>query len=201
MKKCFVVLTVAVVLFSTVSACWGWFIYHKPEFRGRVIDAETKEPIEGAVVVVVYYKWRIIGHLGGGNVKPLDARETLTDSRGEFYFPTYTAFTPGSREDVVEFIIFKPGYIKSLGPSLAGHPMREKFFSSDVIGKVGEIRDGLNSWKGILGVVDLKRAKTREERLRGKPLPPYDYSSKELPLLIKIINEESKNLGLEGGYK
>lgn len=201
MKKCFVLLTVMVVLFSTVSDGWGWLIYHKPEFRGRVIDAETKKPIEGAVVVVVYYKWRIVGHVGGGNVKSLDARETLTDSRGEFYFPSYNAFTPGSREDVVEFIIFKPGYIHSRGPNLAGHPMREKFFSSDVIGKVGEIRNGLNSWKGILGVVELKRAKTREERLRGKPLPPYDYSSKELPLLIKIINQESKNLGLEGGYK
>ena len=188
MKKCFVLLTVMVVLFSTVSDGWGWLIYHKPEFRGRVIDAETKKPIEGAVVVVVYYKWRIVGHVGGGNVKSLDARETLTDSRGEFYFPSYNAFTPGSREDVVEFIIFKPGYIHSRGPNLAGHPMREKFFSSDVIGKVGEIRDGLNSWKGILGVVELKK---------GDGMAPSPDFNEKLPLLNKTINEDRKRRGLE----
>ena len=43
-----------------------WPIYHKPEFKGKVIDAETKEPIEGAVVVVVYNKitYAIIEKIG-----------------------------------------------------------------------------------------------------------------------------------------
>ena len=38
-------------------------LYSKPEFRGRVIDAETKQPIEGAVVVVLYEKWQFAGQV------------------------------------------------------------------------------------------------------------------------------------------
>ncbi len=188
MKKCLISFTVALVLFFTVSDGWAWLVYHKPEFRGRVIDAETKEPIEGAVVVVVYYKWRIIGHLGGGHSQPLDARESLTNSKGEFFFPSYTAVTPFSKEGIVQFIIFKPGYLKSPGPSLSGYHMIEKFFSSDVTGKVGEIQDGLDSWKGILGVVELKR---------GEGLAPSPEFRDKLPLLNKAVQEDRVRRGLE----
>lgn len=197
MKKCFVVLAVAVVLFSTGSACWGWLIYHKPEFRGRVVDAETKEPIEGAVVVVLYWKRYLMGGPGGPSSTIFNARETLTDVKGEFFFPSYTTVTPLARETIVQFIIFKPGYIHSLGPNLTGYFMREKFFSSDDIGKMGEIRDGLDVWKGILGVVELKKANNCEERRRSVPGRPFEVS-KELPLFFKIIEEEDTYQMKEG---
>ena len=45
---------VTLVCFSLLTSAYSWPIYSKPEFRGRVIDAETKQPIEGAVVVVLY---------------------------------------------------------------------------------------------------------------------------------------------------
>ena len=94
--------------FST--SAYSWPIYSKPEFRGRVIDAETKQPIEGAVVVVLYKKWGF-GGPGGGNTLPFDAKETLTDKNGEFYFPSYTTIIgPLSRTSRADFIIFKPGY-------------------------------------------------------------------------------------------
>ena len=50
----------AAILSPTSSQ--AWLIYHKPAFKGKVIDAETKKPIEGAVVVVVYKK--ILAGLG-----------------------------------------------------------------------------------------------------------------------------------------
>lgn len=195
MKKYFIFFTVAVVIFSTVSACGGWLIYHKPEFRGRVIDADTKTPIEGVVAVVVYYKFRLIGHVGGGHIQPLDARETLTDTKGEFFFPSYTAFTLFSREDSAQFIIYKPAYMYSEGPPELNYPMTEKFFSIDVIGKVGEINAGpYGSWNGILGVVVLKRGD------RSATSPP-EFRSEKLPLLYKAINEDRNNRGLEGEIK
>jgi hypothetical protein len=193
MKKLLIFSFSLLILLSTVSDGWAWLVYHKPEFRGRVIDAETKELIEGAVVVVVYYKWRIIGHLGGGNVKPLDARETLTDSRGEFYFPSYTAFTPGSREFYASFIIYKPGFMYFSSPyfrtkELEGVNM-EDFFAIDVIGKKGQIDAGsYGSWKGILGVVELKR---------GEGMAPSPDFREKLPLLNKAINEDRIRRGLE----
>ncbi|MBI3583826.1 MAG: hypothetical protein HY096_07745, partial [Nitrospinae bacterium] len=38
-------------LIPTPSHALWWMVYHKPAFKGKVIDAETKKPIEGAVVV------------------------------------------------------------------------------------------------------------------------------------------------------
>ena len=93
------------------SQAFAWLIYNKPEFRGKVIDAETKQPVEGAVVVVLYEKWEF-GGPGGGNTLPMDAKETMTDNMGEFYFPSYkTMIGPLSRASEVSFIIFKPGYM------------------------------------------------------------------------------------------
>lgn len=192
------------------SQAFAWLIYSKPEFRGRVIDAESKQPIEGAVVVVLYEKWEF-GGPGGGNTLPMDAKETLTDKNGEFYFPAYkTIMGPLSKVSEVSFIIFKPGYMSVTRIDGINIP-DEKYFSieKDMIGKEGELKyvntrlydPDTVTWKGRMGIVELKRTKTREEKLLAIPSPPTDYTSKELPLFIKIINEAGNNLGLKGGYK
>jgi hypothetical protein len=212
MKKLLIFFMAAMVIFSTISACGRWFIfYHKPEYRGRVINAETKAPIEGAVVVVMYHKQFIMGLAESGKESIMKVKETLTDSKGEFYFPSDTGLMPFfSTELFSAFIIYKPGYMYSNGDQkpdshnqwgLSSAVLIEKYFSSDVIGKVEEIRAGYDHWKGPLGILELQRAKTRKDRLLAMPAPPGDYTSKELPLFVKIINEESKNLSLEGGYK
>ncbi|HYA15639.1 MAG TPA: hypothetical protein VEF33_14980, partial [Syntrophales bacterium] len=143
------------------------------------------------------------GGPGGPGSTLFDVRETLTDAKGEFYIPSYISFIPFSRDSFADFIIYKPGYMRTCGPSyyFNNGPMTEEFFSAGAIGQEKEIRNGQAHWKGILGIMWLQRAKTYEERRRGMPSPPGDYTSKDLPLLIKIINEEDKNLGLKGGYK
>jgi hypothetical protein len=197
MKKLLILFIAAAVLFS-VSACGRWFIfYHKPEYRGRVIDAETKAPIEGVVVVVMYYKQFIMGVAESGKVSIMKVKETLTDSKGEFYFPSDTGLMPFfSTELFSAFIIYKPGYVSSSGPrGLYNAVLIEKFFSIDVIGKEGEIRDGYDSWKGPLGIVELMKGDGMS------PSPPADYRSKALPLLFKAINEDRKRRGLEEDVK
>ncbi|MEK7846623.1 MAG: hypothetical protein AAB257_06635, partial [Nitrospinota bacterium] len=94
----------------TKSYAGGWLIYSKPEFKGKVIDAETKEPIEGAVVVAVYSKQAI-------RIEPesvgitIDVKESLTDKDGDFRIPSYiTIIDPFAWSKPVTFIIFKPGY-------------------------------------------------------------------------------------------
>jgi ankyrin repeat protein len=78
-----------------------------------------------------------------------------------------------------------------------------------MIGKEGEIKyvnthfasPVTHTWKGLMGIVELTRAKTREEKLRTMPSPPTDYTSKELPILIKLQYIERINLGLEIDHK
>ena len=91
MKKTLIFFISAVVLFiNCTPSNAGWLIYHKPEFKGKVIDAETKEPIEGAVVVVVYNKHSLLSGPGGGYSSVIKVKEALTDQNGEFHFPSYT---------------------------------------------------------------------------------------------------------------
>ena len=110
--KFFTALITALILMGTVSGSYagGWLIYHKPEFKGKVIDSETKQPIEGAVVVAIYYKKSMMGIVESYSVI-MNVKETLTDKNGEFYIPSYTTvIQPLSWESKATFIIFKPGY-------------------------------------------------------------------------------------------
>ena len=105
----------ALILALDVSQSYaGWLVYHKPEFKGIVIDAETKAPIEGAVMVVEYYTQPLITGPAGGSSSVMKVKETLTDKKGEYDFPPYTTLIqPNSIEDHAEFIIYKPGYKSS----------------------------------------------------------------------------------------
>ncbi len=203
MKKNIIISTFIIFILLATSA-HAWLIYSKPEFRGRIIDAETKQPIEGVVVVVVYKDHTIVGGPGGGGTSVIKAKETLTDKKGEFYFSSYTTLMgPNSKVDYVDFIIFKPGYMAGYAPTL-NSVLDEKFFSTDVIGKEGVVHDDtiLNgkTWKGVLGVVELKKTKPNESMSSAMP---DDCSEKDLPLLYKSIEEDDIIRGLlpKGGRK
>lgn len=189
-----------------ISESSAWLIYNKPAFKGKVIDAETKEPIEGAVVVVIYKTHTIIGSPAGGDSSIIKVKETLTDKSGEFNFPSYTTVTnPNASEYYADFIIYKPGYAGDANyPKYQINPPSfvdwEKFFSEEY-GTKKEIYKRSRSAIVTYGVVELPRVKTKKERLRAKPSRPTDVGSKELPLLYKAINDERKRLGLKGEVK
>ena len=88
-------------------------------YQGKVIDADTLEPIEGAVVVTVWNEERAT--IAGADVRFRDARETLTDRNGDWAVSgpkgetddmnPYTSLLLGKyylRDPY--FIIYRPGY-------------------------------------------------------------------------------------------
>ncbi len=194
-------LTIILIVLFSATAFAGWLIYNKPAFRGKVIDAGTKEPIEEAVVVAVYTTHTIIGSPAGGDSSIIKVKETLTDKFGEFNFPSYTTLIqPNSKEDRTDFIIYKPGYIwDGLYPKYKPSPPSfvdlEKFFSEEY-GTKKEVHNRSRSAIVTYGVVELPRVKTKKERLRAIPGSPTGFRSKKLPLLYKAINEEGKRFGL-----
>lgn len=189
------------IISSVQTSQAAWLMYSKPEFRGRIVDADTKQPIEGAVVVILYYKRSTFDlNPGGTSSYVTKAKETLTDKNGEFYFPSYSEFM-GFNEDVgARFIFFKPGYMAGYGPMYIHPYLMEKYFSAVEIGKEAEIEAGsfddssYVKWKGPLGVMELKKGE-------GDPSTPSNYRSSKLPLLFKALNEDRKKRGYQGELK
>src|SRR5262249_39321515 len=76
-------------------------------FQGTVVDGDTEEPLEGAVVVVVWYRTALVA-LDSATVVHR-AIERLTDSRGAFSADDSTPLLSfGFKRR--EAMIFKPGY-------------------------------------------------------------------------------------------
>jgi hypothetical protein len=91
-------------------------------YYGRVVEAESKAPIEGAAVLIVFHT--VSATVGGAVYNYADAVETVTDKNGEFKLPAHRIFKLGvlKRWDRYGNVtIFKPGYgcyaeTKEVGP-------------------------------------------------------------------------------------
>jgi hypothetical protein len=173
-----------IVLLGPSTGC----IYHKPVFQGKIIDVDTKEPMEGAVVVAFYEKLSM-GLGAGANEVIINARETLTNKNGQFRIPSYTTLIIPiiNRDSSTTFIIFKPGYGSVARMNL------EEYLSKET-GKKAEFPLFYDSpTKKIRlssGVVELPKINTREELIKRMLGFPTGYSAKELPLLYKAYDDE-----------
>ncbi len=160
-------------------------------FRGKVIDYDTKEPIEGAVVVAEWEEARPT--IAGESTRFKDVKEVLTDKDGEWaivgpkgrrYDPLlFWSFITGihyTRKPT--FIIFKPGYESSRDPSLRARVYVDK--RHDLEGIVLGIKEKEKEYRRRINMeVPEKRLPYRspfipmkdpERRLRNLEIP-FDY--------------------------
>ena len=79
--KRFALFLIFVVLLIPSTGCYA----HGP-WSGKVVDAETRKPIEGAAVVAVWI--RETGTPAGTDTGFVDAAETATDKNGDFEIPS-----------------------------------------------------------------------------------------------------------------
>jgi len=190
----------------TVPASHAGFIFHKPAYHGKIIDHETKEPLEGVVVVAIYNTRDIIGGPGGPSSDDIGARETLTDENGFFALPSYTALvSPIARTERTKFIIFKPGYSSvpagggkffpfdnclSLKPFYFPPECSLDSILSKEIGSKQEVIQNYRTGKKITitnGIVELVKLKTWQDRSDANIINSTGF---ELPLLQKIGQED-----------
>jgi hypothetical protein len=159
-----------VVIFETIP------YYELTGFEGRVIDADTKEPIEGASVLAVYYdQWTSIA---GTNTYPIDAQETLTDAKGDFKIPELKKWFGGRPGTVSEskLMIFKPGY--GLFPAYMSRGAKES--------------RSIES-QGKLTVYELPTLTSVEERWGNLP-SKWDFPQGKSRRFAQVIDEEQLNL-------
>jgi len=205
MKKVLIVIMLACIsgLLMPDGSEAGWLIYRKPEFKGKVIDAGTKEPVQGAVVVVMYYSSPILSGPGGGSPYIIHVKETLTDENGSFRIPAYmTLIQPNSVSHIADFIIYKPGYgrFPSSKVSPDVHFVDPEEYFSKPLGTKGEMQWESGSQSKAIpvtyGIVELPMLETKDERLGTIPGRPSELSPENIPLLYKAINEERQRFGL-----
>jgi len=178
-----VLLSVALVCCLLSSApARGWDIYlegyHGP-YRGRVVDAETKEPIVGAVVAAVWRRDKIY---------PLHstsafhgAREVLTVADGTFVVDG-ADLERGAPAQTLKpyFHVFAPGFASYRSQIF----MDRGFEHGTVFGQSGT-------------TIGLPRLKTRQERLAtiAGGVMPY-VPEGMLPGFRRLIDVERTALGL-----
>jgi hypothetical protein len=185
--------TVFLFLFASQNAQASWLIYHKPAFEGKVIDIDTKIPIEGAVILAYYERSFVIG-FGEGPVV-FSIQETLTDKEGKFVVPSYTTvMLPVFLGAKVSIGVYKPGYAQT--------GANEEQFSKNGWKHIEEYTWYPNTTKIIKfhdGVFELPKLETKEDRIRAVPSRESDSPSHMLEgqrLLTQAINEEYRHFGM-----
>ncbi|MCI0372142.1 MAG: hypothetical protein L0214_12410 [candidate division NC10 bacterium] len=143
------------------------------------MDAETKQPLEGVVVLAVWT--RHVRSFGGPSSEYHDSEEVLTDKDGRFTIAARSFF---SLNPLVffrgpRFLIFKPGYEQALWP---GGTQREIWPEGNLEGIIIEMPalKSLNERKEYLGRVGVGFS----------TVPP-----EKTPLLERAMTEERKALG------
>ena len=148
-------------------------------YRGKVIDADTGEPIEGVVVLGVWYT-AVIG-AGGGFSKYYDARETVTDKNGEFSIPG-KGLRIMSNLELMHVLIFKAGYDYTGG---AWDSLKESRYYKETI-----------KWERNKPVFPLKKLTMQERKKQGSPVRP-NIPIEKMKLMTEEISKERIERGLD----
>ncbi len=158
-------------------------------WKGKIIDIETKEPIEGAVVLAVWE--RAYRTPAGDNTYFYEAKEVLTDKEGNFEIPAYR---PINLLPIISYIrgpnftIFKPGYLS----------LSDRYLDENIIDKPAEFKRDGKIYRLSPGLIELPKLKTREERLKTLPSGlMYEEAEKKVKNYMHLINVERRNLGLD----
>src|SRR5581483_7654118 len=178
----------AIAPLAALPACATPVTYSAESIGGWIVDAETKQPIEGAVVLadwvlegstMVDFKFTRVGDL--------KILETITDQNGRFRFDAWGPITHWGRGLLTymdpEIFVFKNGYEYQ---RLANLPTK-----AAIEGKAGPVRR--SEWNGKK--IELKRfTGTPNERLRmlEKAIPAFERREdyKQSRLLKAILAEK-----------
>ncbi len=148
-------------------------------WRAQIVDAETKQPLEGVVVLAMWTKH--VRSPGGPSSEYHDSEEVLANKDGRFTIAARSFF---SLNPLVffrgpRFLLFKPGYGRAIWPG----------------GKQREIWPEENIENVVIELPRLKSLEERKEyvgRVRGGFLA---IPREKMPLLEKAITEERKAVG------
>jgi hypothetical protein len=166
---------------------WGCAPFKEGDYRARVVDAESGAPLEGVVVLGVWYKE--YPTLAGSNIYFYDARETVTDAEGIFVMKGMgkRLFT---NLDPVRLHIFKAGYEYTATVG-ANEYAREKWSNL----KGDKFWEKRVAWEGDMPVLKLRKLSMEERKRRNFPHPPTEAAYGDIKLYLREANRERTEQG------
>jgi len=161
-------------------------------WKAQVVDAETGQLLEGAVVLAIWHRRYTSpgGWAGGGYYA---SEEVVTGADGHFVIQARSTFTFLPFLTVIkgpEFIIFKPGYgrWRWLGSDAWPQDAYERKRRADAVRE---------QFMGEGVVIELPPLKTREERIKGMPSLPGDVPASRMTKLLEVVDRERVFLGFK----
>lgn len=167
---------------SILSSCSSYYASRVDgPYKGKVVDAETGQPIAGVVVLGTWY--RQFPSPGGAVSKYYDAKETVTDKNGDFEIKGLGRLIM-SNIIPMDVLIFKAGYeYIGMGPweslKLDGGLLEHKV-----------------AWEGDRAIIPLRKLTMEERRNNIPPLPPGEAPYNKIKLMLGEYNKNTKDLGL-----
>ena len=164
-----------------LAGCTRHLALYDSSYRGQVVDADTGEPIEGVVALVVWYTEYLT--VAGAMHDYYDARETVTDENGEFVLPGMGARVV-SNLTPVRLMIFKAGY---------------EFLDADwdALKTERPLRYEVK-WEDDKPILIMKKLTMTQRKKQYIRLPPDEAPKEKIRLMIDEINKDSKEQGLKG---
>jgi hypothetical protein len=78
-------LRLSILSATVLSGC----VFYQEPLHGTIVDAETKQPIQGAVVAGRWRPWRLVIPFGSRLNFPRHVAEAVTDSDGKYRLPPW----------------------------------------------------------------------------------------------------------------
>jgi hypothetical protein len=141
-------------------------------FAGRIVDAETGQPIPGAAVLVV---WREAAGFALLETRFYEAKETTTDATGRWEIPRMETSRMRVTVKPPAVYSFVPGYLvhtRIVTPT-TGRPYLDET------------------------VTTMKRLNTRRELIAKSRSRPSDIPLDKMPVFTEAINRERQMLGFD----
>jgi hypothetical protein len=191
-RKRYGVAGLSVLLLGLVVA---WLLRPLPAagpWRAQLLDADTREPLEGVIVLALWEKRTFAWPHPDRNYHDLD--EVVSDRDGRFVIPARVVASRHPFEVTIgpRLTIFKPGYGRWHFEGMPALWATDR----DAAIKQSEVNRERFAHGGV--VMMMPRAKTRQERkevldrVRPEPeVPPEKY-----PRLLAAYNQERVSLGL-----
>ncbi len=145
-------------------------IYTADPITARVVDADTKTPLEGVHVVAA---WEVKGGLEGGNIEGyIKVMETTTGSNGEFRFPSWgPRLNPhfgGIQGEAPLLMFLKRGYVfKAEANMISGKDSAPSHMTSQWNGKIIPLQRESSSLDDRSRTLDLLTMYTNNLRAYG----------------------------------